>query len=178
MVRSQKRWALNSFFFRSLFTCLVPTTFRTVGIFQVVRKLASPLRLHEIRTRISLRDRVMCQGVRYPLTFPLRSDTWIATDLSQRDIDTVPSPNIPPPALPYPALAGFPTSTAVMGSQTSHGSPLSLTTGSKATGGFFFRSRKKLLHEEGRHHLRTGSASTATELSHLRRRRHRRRTRD
>ena len=69
------------------------------------------------------------------MTFPLRSDAWIATDLSQRDIDTVPSPNVPPPALPYPALAGVPPSTNVMGSQTSHASPL--LTGSKVTGGFF-----------------------------------------
>src|SRR5260221_11959047 len=69
------------------------------------------------------------------VTFPLRSDAWIATDLSQRDIDTVPSPNVPPPALPYPALAGVTPSTTALGSQTSHASPLSA--GSKVTGGFF-----------------------------------------
>src|SRR5260221_9591180 len=77
----------------------------------------------------------MCQGVRYPLTFALRSDAWIALNLSQHDMDTVPSPNVPSPALLYPALAGVPPSTTVMGSQTSHASPLSA--GSKVTGGFF-----------------------------------------
>lgn len=69
------------------------------------------------------------------VTFPLRADAYIATDLSQRDIDTVPSPNAPPPALPYPALAGVPHSTTVLGSQSSHASPLSA--GSKVTSGFF-----------------------------------------
>ena len=68
------------------------------------------------------------------VTFPLRSDPWISTDLSQRGIDIVPSPNVPPPALPYPALAGVPPSSTVMGSQTSHASPLSA--GSKVTGFF------------------------------------------
>src|SRR5712675_3356135 len=63
------------------------------------------------------------------MTFPLRPDAYIATDLSQRDIDTVPSPNVPPPALPYPALAGVPHSTTVLGSQSSHAS--SLSAGSK-----------------------------------------------
>src|SRR6266851_10306324 len=69
------------------------------------------------------------------VTFPLRADAYIATDLSQRDIDTVPSPNVPPPALPYPALAGVPHSTTVLGSQSSHAS--SLSAGSKVTSGFF-----------------------------------------
>jgi hypothetical protein len=74
------------------------------------------------------------------VTFPLRADAYIATDLSQRDIDTVPSPNVPPPALPYPALAGVqPTinsrnSSTVIGAQLSH--TTSLSVGSKA-GGFF-----------------------------------------
>jgi len=76
------------------------------------------------------------------MTFPLRSDAYIATDLSQRDIDTLPSPNAPPPALPYPALAGVTStanvrhSTATIGSQLSHAAPLSAAA-SKATGGFF-----------------------------------------
>lgn len=69
------------------------------------------------------------------VTFPLRADAWIATDLSQRDIDTVPSPNVPPPALPYPALAGVTPSTTATGSQSSHASPLSAS--SKVTSGFF-----------------------------------------
>src|SRR5579863_6176761 len=64
------------------------------------------------------------------VTFPLRADAWIATDLSQREIDTVPSPNVPPPALPYPALAG---STTATGSQSSHVSSHSLSAGSKVT---------------------------------------------
>lgn len=69
------------------------------------------------------------------MTFPLRSaDAYIATDLSQRDIDTVPSPNVPPPALPYPALAGVPpANTAIGGAQLSH-SP-SLSVGAKVTAG-------------------------------------------
>ena len=73
------------------------------------------------------------------MTFPLRADAYIATDLSQRDIDTVPSPNVPPPALPYPALAGVSppinsrsTNTAI-GAQLSH-SP-SLSVGAKVTAG-------------------------------------------
>ncbi|KAI0291734.1 hypothetical protein BC826DRAFT_1105862 [Russula brevipes] len=75
------------------------------------------------------------------VTFPLRADSYIATDLSQRDIDTVPSPNVPPPALPYPALAGVPPpinfrhSTTTMGSQSPLTVPLSA--GAKATGSFF-----------------------------------------
>ena len=75
------------------------------------------------------------------MTFPLRADAWIATDLSQRDIDTLPSSNVPPPALPYPALAGvqpgvnFRHST-MMGSPLSHTAPLSVA-GTKVTGGFF-----------------------------------------
>jgi len=76
------------------------------------------------------------------MTFPLRPDAYIATDLSQRDIDTVPSPNVPPPALPYPALAGVTStanvrhSTTTIGSQLTHAAPLSAAA-SKATGGFF-----------------------------------------
>ncbi|KAF8271007.1 hypothetical protein EI94DRAFT_1797594 [Lactarius quietus] len=75
------------------------------------------------------------------MTFPLRGDAYIATDLSQRDIDTLPSPNAPPSALPYPALAGVqPTinfrHSTMMGSPLSYGAPLS-TAGTKATGGFF-----------------------------------------
>ena len=70
------------------------------------------------------------------MTFPLRADAYIATDLSQRDIDTVPSPNVPPPALPYPALAGVqPT----INSHTAIGAPLShspsLSVGAKVTAG-------------------------------------------
>ncbi|KAF8484488.1 hypothetical protein DFH94DRAFT_234896 [Russula ochroleuca] len=75
------------------------------------------------------------------MTFPLRADAYIATDLSQRDIDTVPSPNVPPPALPYPALAGVSStvnsrhSATTMGAQLSHATSLSM--GSKVTGAFF-----------------------------------------
>ena len=73
------------------------------------------------------------------MTFPLRADAYIATDLSQRDIDTVPSPNVPPPALPYPALAGVQppinsrSTNAAIGAQLSH-SP-SLSVGAKVTAG-------------------------------------------
>ena len=66
------------------------------------------------RPRYALRSSLSSE-----VTFPLRSDAWIAADLSQRDIDT------PPPALPYPAPAGVLPSTTMMGSQTSHASPLS-----------------------------------------------------
>lgn len=67
----------------------------------------------------------------------MRADAYIATDLSQRDIDTVPSPNVPPPALPYPALAGVPPpATTTTGSQLlSHSTSISV--GSKVAGGFF-----------------------------------------
>jgi len=67
------------------------------------------------------------------MTFPLRADAYIATDLSQREIDTVPSPNVPPPALPYPALAGVPPPNTAIGAQLSH-SP-SLSVGAKVTAG-------------------------------------------
>jgi hypothetical protein len=67
------------------------------------------------------------------MTFALRADAYIATDLSQRDIDTVPSPNVPPPALPYPALAGVPPAITVLGAPLSH-SP-SLSVGAKVTAG-------------------------------------------
>lgn len=74
------------------------------------------------------------------MTFPLRADAYIATDLSQRDIDTLPSPNAPPPALPYPALAGVQPTISYRHS-TMMGSPLSysasISAGTKATGGFF-----------------------------------------
>ncbi|KAI9508651.1 hypothetical protein F5148DRAFT_864618 [Russula earlei] len=76
-------------------------------------------------------------------TFPLRGDAYIATDLSQRDIDTVPSPTVPPPALPYPALAGIPSpinvrhSTTTLGSLSSHATAPLSAAASKATGGFF-----------------------------------------
>ena len=85
------------------------------------------------------------------MTFPLRAaDAYIATDLSQRDIDTVPSPNAPPPALPYPALAGVPPAiTAIGGAQLSY-SP-SLSVGAKVTAG--------LLSSIGRH------ASTRKDVS-------------
>jgi hypothetical protein len=75
------------------------------------------------------------------MTFPLRADAYIATDLSQRDIDTVPSPNVPPPALPYPALAGVSSvvnsrhATTTMGAQLSHATSISM--GSKVTGALF-----------------------------------------
>jgi hypothetical protein len=75
------------------------------------------------------------------MTFPLRADAYIATDLSQRDIDTLPSPNVPPPALPYPALAGVqPTinyrHSTMMGSSLSYSASISAA-GTKATSGFF-----------------------------------------
>jgi hypothetical protein len=74
------------------------------------------------------------------MTFALRADAYIATDLSQRDIDTVPPPNVPPPALPYPALAGV-QPTINYRHSTMMGSPLSysasISAGTKATGGFF-----------------------------------------
>ena len=67
------------------------------------------------------------------MTFALRADAYIATDLSQRDIDTVPPPNVPPPALPYPALAGVPPAITALGAPLSH-SP-SLSVGAKVTAG-------------------------------------------
>jgi hypothetical protein len=67
------------------------------------------------------------------MTFPLRADAYIATDLSQRDIDTVPSPNVPPPALPYPALVGVTQAITAIGAPLSH-SP-SLSVGAKVTAG-------------------------------------------
>jgi hypothetical protein len=73
------------------------------------------------------------------MTFPLRADAYIATDLSQRDIDTVPSPNVPPPALPYPALAGVPPPINSRSTNTATGAPLShspsLSVGAKVTAG-------------------------------------------
>ncbi|KAI0265127.1 hypothetical protein BC834DRAFT_195885 [Gloeopeniophorella convolvens] len=87
-------------------------------------------------------------------TFPLRADAYIATDLSPRDSDTLPSPNVPPPALPYPALAGVvvqPTllagshahrhSTLIGGSPLAYAAPLALAgAASKTVASGFFAS--------------------------------------
>lgn len=70
-------------------------------------------------------------------TFPLRSDSYTATDLSPRPIDTLPPANIPPPALPYPALAQASThrlSTVASHSLPSRSNPLTVP---KPSGGFF-----------------------------------------
>lgn len=94
------------------------------------------------------------------MTFPLRADAYIATDLSQRDIDTVPSPNAPPPALPYPALAGVPPAinsrqpTTATGAQLSHSHSLSV---GKVTAGF--------LSSLGRNGTRRDSSRPAEKLT-------------
>ncbi|KAH9960490.1 hypothetical protein BC827DRAFT_400151 [Russula dissimulans] len=103
---------------------------------------ASPSRQNSDRSPAPRARHTSKASISSEMTFPLRADAYIATDLSQRDIDTVPSPNVPPPALPYPALAGITStanarhSTTTIGSQLSHAAPLSAAA-SKATGGFF-----------------------------------------
>lgn len=72
-------------------------------------------------------------------TFPLRSDSYTATDLSPRPTDTLPPANVPPPALPYPALAQASThrlSTVTSHSLPSRSIPLPLAV-PKTSGGFF-----------------------------------------
>lgn len=94
------------------------------------------------------------------MTFALRADAYIATDLSQRDIDTVPSPNVPPPALPYPALAGVPAPVESRSTNTTIGAQLSqspsLSVGAKVTAG--------LLSSLGRN-ASTRIASTRKDMS-------------
>jgi hypothetical protein len=124
------------FLFLSLFAGFVPIAF-LYGHFPGSSKTrlvpASP---QNSDTSLAPRPRQTSRAsISSEVTFPLRADAWIATDLSQREIDTVPSPNVPPPALPYPALAGVTPSTTATGLQPSHASPLSA--GSKVTSGFF-----------------------------------------
>ncbi|KAI9467271.1 hypothetical protein BJY52DRAFT_1182715 [Lactarius psammicola] len=105
-------------------------------------RLVSTIPAHPSDTLLVPRPRHTSRAsISSEMTFPLRADAYIATDLSPRDIDTLPSPNVPPPALPYPALAGVQPAinfrhSTMMGSPLSYAAPLSAA-GSKATGGFF-----------------------------------------
>ncbi|KAH9048970.1 hypothetical protein EDB84DRAFT_1556429 [Lactarius hengduanensis] len=105
-------------------------------------RLVSSLPPHPSETLLVPRPRHTSRAsISSEMTFPLRADAYIATDLSPRDTDTLPSPNVPPPALPYPALAGVqPTinfrHSTMIGSPLSYAAPLSAA-GSKATSGFF-----------------------------------------
>ncbi|KAI9447769.1 hypothetical protein H4582DRAFT_2068362 [Lactarius indigo] len=134
-------------------------------------RLVSALPPHPSETLLVPRPRHTSRAsISSEMTFPLRADAYIATDLSPRDIDTLPSPNVPPPALPYPALAGVqPTinfrHSTMIGSPLSYAVPLSAA-GSKATGGFFASlgrntsTRKDSNHINGHHHNKPSISHT------------------
>ena len=120
--------------YRSFFSCAnVSGSSRT--------RLVSPIPEHSDSLLVPRPRHTSRASISSEMTFPFRADAYIATDLSQRDIDTLPSPNVPPPALPYPALAGVQPAinfrhSTMMGSPLSYTAPLSAA-GTKATGGFF-----------------------------------------
>ena len=163
-----KRWAVKFLFLPSLFVPIIFFLYHNLPGSSKTRLVpASPSQYSDS----SLALRPSRASISSEVTFPLRADAYIATDLSQRDIDTVPSPNVPPPALPYPALAGVTSTTSFRHSTITVGSPLShatsLSTGSKISGGFFSlgrhsSTRKDSISTKQAPHLRLTKQPTTT----------------